>query len=167
MSINDATPDEWDRASRAIDDWVRNNKPIQNERGVGGMKTSPNVMCQVNQGAGVRISVESVSDFCRGAGRTAKRVDFTFDLLHAALGLTSEAGEFADAVKKNVVYGKPLDKENLIEELGDLLWFTSLACDVLNVDMAFVMEENIKKLQKRYPEKYTDFHAISRQDKGI
>lgn len=158
MSIDNATPDEWDRAMSVVEGWKKKFPP---DRGLDlAGKQAPDF-----KRGGVENSGMSIDIFCRGAGRTAKRVDFTFDLLHAALGLTSEAGEFADAVKKNVVYGKPLDKENLIEELGDLLWFTSLACDVLNVDMADVMRSNLEKLQKRYPEKYTDFHAQKRFDK--
>ena len=157
MSIDNATPDEWDRASRAISEW------LQNERGV---KHPSEFHTNLNQG-GVNNSMMTIEKFQQGAGRTAKRADFAFDLTHAALGLTSEAGEFADAVKKAIVYGKPLDKENLLEELGDLLWFTSFACDVLNVDMADVMLQNLEKLRKRYPEKYSDFDAIYRRDKVL
>ena len=97
---------------------------------------------------------------------TAKRRDFSFDLMHSALGLSSEAGEFTDAVKKTLVYGKALDKENLLEDLGDLCWFIALACEVLNVEMTDIMEQNIEKLKKRYPEKYSDELAIQRLDKA-
>ena len=107
----------------------------------------------------------SLEKFNRGALATAKRVDFTFDLMHAALGIASEAGEFTTSVKANLIYGKPLDNENLKEELGDLLWFINLACDVLNMDMGEVMEANIQKLKRRYPEKYSDELAVTRLDK--
>jgi NTP pyrophosphatase (non-canonical NTP hydrolase) len=49
-------------------------------------------------------------------------------LLHAQLGIASEAGELADAIKKEYAYEQSLDKENVEEELGDLLWYISLAC---------------------------------------
>jgi NTP pyrophosphatase (non-canonical NTP hydrolase) len=84
------------------------------------------------------------------------------DLLHAALGLTSEAGEFCDALKKAFAYGRELDRVNLAEELGDLMWYIGLACDALDVTLESVCAANIAKLQKRYPEKFADRGAESR-----
>jgi NTP pyrophosphatase (non-canonical NTP hydrolase) len=101
----------------------------------------------------------------RLAMRTAKELGETGDLLHSALGLAGEAGEFVDCVKKHTVYGKPLDKANAIEELGDLLWFVALGCKALGVSMDMVAEQNIGKLRVRYPEKYSDQLASSRLDK--
>ena len=97
--------------------------------------------------------------------RTAKSMDAQDDLLHAALGLTGEAGEFADCIKKHWAYGQKLDAQNAIEELGDLLWYVALACDALNVSMDEVAARNIGKLRKRYPEKYQDELAAMRADK--
>ena len=67
--------------------------------------------------------------------------------------------------KKISVYGQELDCENAVEELGDLLWYVALGCESLGVSMADVAQQNIDKLKKRYPEKYTDFHAEERLDK--
>lgn len=97
--------------------------------------------------------------------RTAKKIDQKSDLIHAGLGLAGEAGEFVDAVKKYAIYNKPLDKANLIEELGDLLWYIALACDTLGIDMDEVAKQNIDKLLLRYPDKYTDELASRRLDK--
>ena len=85
--------------------------------------------------------------------------------MHAALGLSGEAGEFSDCAKKYLGYGQELDCENAVEELGDLLWYVALGCESLGVSMADVAQQNIDKLKKRYPEKYTDFHAEERLDK--
>jgi NTP pyrophosphatase (non-canonical NTP hydrolase) len=98
--------------------------------------------------------------------RTAKPLPVDDNLVHTALGVTGEAGEYADAIKKHVIYGKPLDQENAIEELGDILWFIALACEALGTDMASVAQGNIDKLKKRYPEKYTDQLAGDRLDKA-
>ena len=104
--------------------------------------------------------------------RTCKHIteDFvispnTFDLLHATLGITGEAGELADAVKKSIFYGKPLDTVNAREEIGDIMWYIALACRTLDFDLDELLQENIAKLQKRYPEKYSDEHATLRLDK--
>lgn len=88
-----------------------------------------------------------------------------YDLLHATLGISGEAGELLDAVKKSFIYNKPLDLENAKEELGDLLWYMALACRTLDVSFEELMQMNIDKLTKRYPEKYTDEDAIARADK--
>ena len=89
-----------------------------------------------------------------------------YDLLHATLGISGEAGELLDAVKKSFIYGKPLDVVNAREELGDLLWYIALAMRSLDVSFEEIMQQNINKLSKRYPEKYTDADAIARADKA-
>lgn len=101
------------------------------------------------------------------AMRTAKPMDVQDDLLHAALGLTGEAGEFADCIKKHWVYGQPLDRENAIEEIGDVMWFIALASNALGVGMDEVAARNIEKLRKRYPAKYQDELAAFRADKQM
>ena len=83
-------------------------------------------------------------------------------LLHAAMGMTTEAGEFMDALKKHAMYGKPLDFVNLKEEVGDLLWYVALACTSLGVPIEEIMATNIAKLRARYPEKFTEKAALTR-----
>ena len=101
------------------------------------------------------------------AMRTAKPMDATDDLMHAALGLSGEAGEFADCIKKHWVYGQPLDKANAAEEIGDILWYCALACNALDVQLADVAEMNIEKLRKRYPAQYQHDLAAFRADKQL
>lgn len=86
-------------------------------------------------------------------------------LLHAQLGICSEAGEIADAIKKHVIYGQELNVENLIEEAGDLMWYVALLLDVLGEELDSVLQQNIEKLKKRYPEGFSEFHAKERLDK--
>lgn len=88
------------------------------------------------------------------------------NLLHAALGLCTESSEFADGIKKHVFYGKPIDRVNLIEELGDLAWYMSLAMNELDVTWEEVWETNIAKLEKRYPDKFTEEAANNRDLDG-
>lgn len=87
------------------------------------------------------------------------------DLAHAALGLTSEAGEIATAIKAAIIYNKPLDVNNIVEELGDILWFASFTASILGISLDHIAWKNIDKLRKRYPEGYTDVEAILRKDK--
>jgi len=96
-------------------------------------------------------------------GVIKERIDSkTIDLLHAGMGLVTEAGEFLDALKKHIYYGKDLDVVNLKEELGDSLWYLALALRTLETDFDSVMETNIKKLKIRYPEKFNEDKANHR-----
>ena len=75
-------------------------------------------------------------------------------MLTAAIGLSSEAGEFAEIVKKIIFQGKPCDADtewHMKRELGDILWYWVQGCMALNVDPNEVMKMNIDKLAKRYP----------------
>jgi NTP pyrophosphatase (non-canonical NTP hydrolase) len=99
------------------------------------------------------------------AMRTAKELPFTEAMCHAALGLSSEAGEYATAVKANIVYGRPLDEANIFEELGDVLWFVAYAAATHGYALEDVALNNIQKLQKRFPERYSDSCANARADK--
>lgn len=81
------------------------------------------------------------------------------DLLHAGIGLATEGGEFLDALKKSIFYGKELDKVNLAEELGDVLWYVAMALRALGTDFEEQMEININKLKLRYPDKFTEEKA--------
>ncbi len=83
-------------------------------------------------------------------------------LLHAGIGLATEAGEFLDALKKHVFYGKELDTVNLSEEMGDIFWYCALIADELGVDFSKVMDTNIAKLKARYGEKFTEEKAENR-----
>lgn len=84
------------------------------------------------------------------------------DLLHAAIGLATESGELLDALKRRLFYGKPLDDVNLVEELGDLMWYIAVACHSLGTTIDAVCAANITKLKRRFPERFTSEHAINR-----
>ena len=83
-------------------------------------------------------------------------------LLHAGIGLATEAGEFLDALKKHVFYGKELDTVNLQEEMGDVFWYCAIIADQLDIDFAEVMTRNIDKLKARYGDKFTEDRAVNR-----
>ena len=76
-------------------------------------------------------------------------------LVHAVLGLQTEAGELADPVKKYIYYGRPLDPVNLREEIGDCLWYLAVACDALGTTLEAEQARNLAKLRARYPHVFT------------
>ena len=76
-------------------------------------------------------------------------------LLTAAVGMSAEAGEFTEIIKKIVFQGKPVNEENLFHlkrELGDIMWYVSQACLGLDISLEEVIQMNFEKLSARYPE---------------
>ena len=85
------------------------------------------------------------------------------NLAHMALGITGEAGEVADIIKKHYAYGKPLDTLHLIEEVGDIMFYLNGLLAEIDVDWDEVLAVNIKKLEARYPDlKFNADNAINR-----
>lgn len=87
------------------------------------------------------------------------------DALHMAVGVASEGGELLDAIKRWAIYGKPLDRANVIEELGDLEFFMEGLRQQLNIMRGDTLVANMAKLDKRYAAGYTDAEAAARADK--
>jgi len=88
-------------------------------------------------------------------------------VLHVAMGLSTEAGEFMDQLKRQIFYGEKQDWGNLIEESGDITWYLRIFADVLrslkmNVDFEKIIESNIQKLRQRFPDKFSGEQAINR-----
>ena len=86
------------------------------------------------------------------------------ELLNGVLGLTGEAGEVADIVKKHIFHGHELDRKELIKELGDVCWYLALLCHALDVPLDVVMISNIEKLRNRYPEGFSETASINRTE---
>ena len=91
-------------------------------------------------------------------------------LLTAVIGMQSETGEFAEIVKKCVFQGKDLDDASiyhLMRELGDIIWYWSQGVMSLGYSPSQVIEENIKKLEKRYPNGFEVFRSENRAEGDI
>lgn len=88
------------------------------------------------------------------------------DLIHATMGIVGEAGELDDQIKKHVIYDKELDRNNVIEELGDMEFYMEQLRQTLGIEREQTLRCNMEKLAKRYPNyKYSDHHAAARLDK--
>ena len=111
------------------------------------------------------VLVTEATDFDAIKGRLSDTT--TIRLMHAKDGIVTEAGEIATQLKKHIFYGKPLDKVNLIEEMGDLFWYLALMCDVLGIPFEQVWDLNIAKLRARYGDKFSEARADVRDlDQG-
>ena len=90
-------------------------------------------------------------------------------LTTAGVGLAAESGEFLEIVKKMVFQGKPRNddnREHLIIELGDVMWYVAQACMALDVSFDDVVRGNVKKLEKRYPGGQFDVNHSENRRKG-
>ena len=90
-------------------------------------------------------------------------------LMTAAFGMSAEAGEFTEVVKKIFLQGKPYTEENIFHmkrELGDLCWYLAQACMALNITFEEVLEMNYEKLSARYPEGAFDVYRSENRVKG-
>jgi NTP pyrophosphatase (non-canonical NTP hydrolase) len=90
-------------------------------------------------------------------------------LLTACLGLAAESGEFIEIPKKIFFQGKALTDENVFHmkrELGDIMWYWMNACRALNLDPNDVINENVKKLENRYPGGSFDAHYSENRKEG-
>lgn len=86
-------------------------------------------------------------------------------LLNGALGLTGESGEVADLVKKYLMQGHVLDCDHVAKELGDICWYIAETATAIGYDLESIMQMNIDKLKKRYPEGF-DSERSRHREKG-
>ena len=90
-------------------------------------------------------------------------------LLTAALGLSAEAGEFTEVVKKIILQGKPYNEDNVFHmkrELGDVCWYIAQACMALDTTFDEIIEMNVDKLKARYPGGEFDVHKSENRREG-
>lgn len=88
-----------------------------------------------------------------------------YQLINGALGLAGESGEIADIIKKHLMQGHPLDIEHVVKELGDVCWYIAETATAIGYDMETIMQMNIDKLKKRYPDGF-DYERSQHREKG-
>lgn len=103
-----------------------------------------------------------MDEYQRLAGRTTNVADTA--LANFALGLAGEAGEVADMIKKHIYHGHDLDRNDLIKELGDVLWYVSQVAAWNGINMNTIAVTNVAKLRKRYPEGFSQEASQNRED---
>ncbi len=88
-------------------------------------------------------------------------------LINGVMGLCGESGEAIDIVKKWLAQGHELDKEHIIKELGDIAWYLAETAYALDTDLESVMQMNIDKLKKRYPDGFAKERSEKRDKSDI
>lgn len=92
-----------------------------------------------------------------------KELDKKDVLIVGVMGLCGESGEAIDLVKKHIAQGHELDREHLLEELGDIAWYLAETAYALDADLEDIFEANIAKLKKRYPEGFDAERSKNRE----
>ena len=113
------------------------------------------------------LRFESNTEIFQREARRSLRDDLPYEAMcsNMCMGLAGQIGEVIDIMKKHIYQGKELDITDVIEEVGDVLWYIANFCNVNNITMDECMESNIKKLRKRFPNGFTTKDANERKDK--
>jgi NTP pyrophosphatase (non-canonical NTP hydrolase) len=109
------------------------------------------------------------SEYMQESARTENTPDFIKNddsslaahVMHGAMGVVTEAGELMDAMKRHLIYSKPLDRTNVIEEVGDQLWYIALVLRSIGSTFEEAMDLNIAKLRVRFPDKFDPERALN------
>jgi NTP pyrophosphatase (non-canonical NTP hydrolase) len=96
------------------------------------------------------------------SARTANKHDG--ELVNYGLGLTGEAGEVADIIKKSQFHGHVVESDEVKKELGDVLWYLSQIARVAGLTLEEIAVANIDKLKRRYPEGFSTEASINREE---
>lgn len=92
-----------------------------------------------------------INEYQQAALRTVQGTN-GLNITNGALGLTGEAGEVADMIKKSLYQGHVLDIDHLALELGDVAWYIAIMAESIGMDLETVLQMNVDKLKERYPE---------------
>lgn len=105
----------------------------------------------------------TINEYQKEALRTASGMNKQYPLiLNGVLGLGGESGECLDIVKKHLFQGHELDKEHLAEELGDVAWYLAVAAHAIGMDLESILQGNVDKLRKRYPDGFDVERSVHR-----
>lgn len=104
-------------------------------------------------------------EFQEHAIRTWREDAADRSVIHALMGLTTEIGELTDSFKKHLYYGSELDVQNVVEEMGDVLYYAAVLMYAMGVPLSTPAKECIGKLMIRYPEGFSETAAKARADK--
>jgi len=94
-----------------------------------------------------------------------KNLTFNEALCNWSMGLSGEAGEFIELLKKQIFHSKQANRDQLVKELGDILWYLANAALCLGISLQEIADTNIAKLKARYPEGFVDWHSRTDKEK--
>lgn len=130
-------------------DWSEDERSVADEVKPYNSGSDPDAVCG--------FQVYDIDAYQSAAVATMSKEpdDLKTRLAICALGLTGEAGEVADHVKKHLGHGHDLDVEKIIKEIGDVIWYAAVMAHVLGVKLSEVTAKNVAKLKARYPKGFS------------
>jgi NTP pyrophosphatase (non-canonical NTP hydrolase) len=100
--------------------------------------------------------------------RTASGMNPAFPMeLNGVMGLAGESGECVDLMKKHLFQGHTLDKGHLAKELGDVAWYLAVTAYAIGYDLEEILQMNVDKLRKRYPDGFDPDRSQHRESGDI
>ena len=117
----------------------------------------------------INVPAKNDLDVFQEEALRSMRSDLPYEAIcsNMCMGLAGETGETVDIFKKHIYQGKDLDINDVIEEIGDILWYIANLCNVNKITMKECMESNVEKLRKRYPNGFSIKDALERADKNV
>lgn len=107
----------------------------------------------------------TLKEYLDNVNRTRnKDLKFEESLCMISMGLSGEAGELTDLIKKIVFHYHAMDLDKIKKEMGDVLWYWSALCIVLNLDPEEILNLNVAKLKSRYPAGFSAENSINRKE---
>ena len=106
----------------------------------------------------------TLDEYQQLAARTIGTRTHADQLSNMALGLAGEAGETADMLKKHLFHGKALDRDEVVRELGDVLWYVAGMATAIGISLDEVARRNVDKLRRRYPDGFSVEASAQRAD---
>ena len=107
----------------------------------------------------------NIKEYQEKAKRTVNtNLQFDDQLANLCMGLCGESGEVVDYIKKHIYHGHSLEINKLSEELGDIMWYLTNIATLFEIPMTYILDENIKKLEERYPEGFSEEKSINRKE---
>lgn len=112
------------------------------------------------------MKIMNINDYQEAALRASNKGRLTDKelLTSCVLGLSWKSEDCADIVKKHLFQGHELDTEKLANELGDVAWYLAVTAKVIGLDLETVLQMNVDKLYKRYPEGFSADRSIHREE---
>ena len=106
-----------------------------------------------------------IKEYQKKAQRTINwKLSFEEQISNMCMGLSGETGEVIDNFKKHLYQGHNINHSKIQEELGDVLWYLTNLAYIVNISLEEIMKENIKKLEERYPDGFSEHDSINRKE---
>ena len=116
----------------------------------------------------INVPAKNDLDVFQEEALRSMRSDLPYEAIcsNMCMGFAGETGETVDLFKKHIYQGKDFDFNDVIVEIGDILWYIANLCNVNKITMKECMESNVEKLRKRYPNGFSIKDALERVDKN-